>query len=63
MARKFALVYHENGRSQDEMELLGKSLDAPQKKQDSEDVGILYGMFDLVENYGNIAYARGDGAV
>lgn len=59
MARKFALVYHENGRFQDEMELLEKSLEGPQKKQDSEDVGILYGMSDLTENYGNIAYARG----
>lgn len=54
VARKFALVYHENGRFQDEMELPEKSLEARQKKQESEDVGILYGMFDLTENYGNI---------
>ena len=53
VARKFALVYHENGRFQDEMELLEKSLDARQKRQETEDVGILYGMFDLTENHGN----------
>src|SRR5438105_1068728 len=33
MARKFALVYHENSQFQDEMELLEKSLEAWQKNK------------------------------